>query len=111
MKKPDALTGIWRDGVLRIGMPEDFAVPTTELLADFSREHPHLRLDVASGLSADLHSAYAREELDLILGSSAPASRRARPEPLLWLDSLAFRPSSNRRCRWRYFRSAACTAT
>ncbi len=34
----DALTGIWRDGVLRIGMPEDFAVPTTELLADFSRE-------------------------------------------------------------------------
>ena len=62
----DALTGIWRDGVLRIGMPEDFAVPTTELLADFSREHPHLRLDVASGLSADLHSAYAREELDLI---------------------------------------------
>ncbi|HGY5793372.1 TPA: LysR family transcriptional regulator, partial [Serratia marcescens] len=63
----DALTGIWRDGVLRIGMPEDFAVPTTELLADFSREHPHLRLDVASGLSADLHSAYAREELDLIL--------------------------------------------
>ena len=76
----DALTGIWRDGVLRIGMPEDFAVPTTELLADFSREHPHLRLDVASGLSADLHSAYAREELDLILGEAAPpatAPRRA----------------------------------
>ena len=87
----DALTGIWRDGVLRIGMPEDFAVPTTELLADFSREHPHLRLDVASGLSADLHSAYAREELDLILVKQRRRQPpRARPEPLLWLDSLAF---------------------
>ncbi len=88
----DALTGIWRDGVLRIGMPEDFAVPTTELLADFSREHPHLRLDVASGLSADLHSAYAREELDLILVKQRRRQppRAARPEPLLWLDSLAF---------------------
>ena len=86
----DALTGIWRDGVLRIGMPEDFAVPTTELLADFSREHPHLRLDVASGLSADLHSAYAREELDLI---TVKQRRRQPPrarEPLLWLDSPAF---------------------
>ncbi|AXX20516.1 LysR family transcriptional regulator [Serratia marcescens] len=88
----DALTGIWRDGVLRIGMPEDFAVPTTELLAEFSREHPHLRLDVASGLSADLHSAYAREELDLILVKQRRRQppRAARPEPLLWLDSLAF---------------------
>ena len=108
----DALTGIWRDGVLRIGMPEDFAVPTTELLADFSREHPHLRLDVASGLSADLHSAYAREELDLItVKQRRRQPRAARPEPLLWLDSRPSRPSSNRRCRWRYFRSAACTAT
>jgi len=88
----DALTGIWRDGVLRIGMPEDFAVPTTGLLAEFSREHPHLRLDVASGLSADLHNAYAREELDLILVKQRRRQppRAARPEPLLWLDSLAF---------------------
>ena len=87
----DALTGAWRDGVLRLGMPEDFAVPTIDLLADFSRQHPHLRLDVSSGLSADLRSAYEREELDLILvkqrrGQPPCAARR---EPLLWLDSLA----------------------
>ena len=108
----DALTGIWRDGVLRIGMPEDFAVPTTELLADFSREHPHLRLDVASGLSADLHSAYAREELDLILVKQRRRQppRRAGNRCYGW-TAWPSRPSSNRRCRWRYFRSAACTAT
>lgn len=87
----DALTGVWRDGVLRLGMPEDFAVPTIDLLADFSREHPHLRLDVSSGLSADLRSAYEREELDLVLVKQRRGQppRAARREPLLWLDSLA----------------------
>lgn len=87
----DALTGVWRDGVLRLGMPEDFAVPTIDLLAGFSREHPHLRLDVSSGLSADLRSAYEREELDLVLVKQRRGQppRAARCEPLLWLDSLA----------------------
>lgn len=87
----DALTGAWRDGVLRLGMPEDFAVPTVELLAAFSRQQPHLRLDVTSGLSADLHAAYQREELDLILVKQRRGQppRAARREPLLWLDSLA----------------------
>jgi DNA-binding transcriptional LysR family regulator len=87
----DALTGVWRDGVLRLGMPEDFAVPTIDLLADFGREHPHLRLDVSSGLSADLRSAYEREELDLVLVKQRRGQppRAARREPLLWLDSLA----------------------
>ncbi|WP_199088879.1 LysR substrate-binding domain-containing protein [Bosea sp. ASV33] len=87
----DALTGVWRDGVLRLGMPEDFAVPTIDLLADFGRQHPHLRLDVSSGLSADLRSAYEREELDLVLVKQRRGQppRAARREPLLWLDSLA----------------------
>ncbi|WP_293795434.1 LysR substrate-binding domain-containing protein [uncultured Bosea sp.] len=87
----DALTGVWRDGVLRLGMPEDFAVPTIDLLADFSRQHPHLRLDVSSGLSADLRSAFEREELDLVLVKQRRGQppRAARREPLLWLDSLA----------------------
>ncbi|MDI7864484.1 LysR family transcriptional regulator [Rhizobiaceae bacterium n13] len=87
----DALTGPWRDGVLRLGMPEDFTVPTAELLAAFKREHPHLRLDVTSGLSADLHHAYRQEELDLILVKQRRSHlpRAARPEPLSWLDSEA----------------------
>jgi DNA-binding transcriptional LysR family regulator len=88
----DALTGAWRGGVLRLGMPEDFAVPTVALLAAFSREQPHLRLDVTSGLSADLRGAYEREELDLVLVKQRRGQppRAARPEPLLWLDSLAY---------------------
>ncbi|MCV9997100.1 LysR family transcriptional regulator [Pararhizobium sp. YC-54] len=85
----DALTGPWRDGVLRLGMPEDFTVPTVDLLAAFKREHPHLRLDVTSGLSLDLHQAYLAEELDLVLVKQhrVHLPRASRPEPLLWLDS------------------------
>lgn len=87
----DALSGPWRDGVLRLGMPEDFTVPTVGLLADFKRNHPKVRLDVTSGLSFDLHQAYRLEELDLILVKQRRGQlpRAARPEPLLWLDSLA----------------------
>ncbi len=87
----DALTGPWRDGVLRLGMPEDFTVPTVDLLAAFKREHPHLRLDVTSGLSPDLYQSYVREELDLVLVKQRRVHlpRAARPEPLLWLDSKA----------------------
>jgi len=85
----DALTGPWRDGVLRLGMPEDLTVPTIDLLAEFKREHPHLRLDVTSGLSRDLHRAYLLEELDLVLVKQVRTHlpRAARAEPLLWLDS------------------------
>ncbi|WP_429810324.1 LysR family transcriptional regulator [Ensifer sp. B1-9] len=86
----DALAGPWRDGVLRLGMPEDFTVPTVDLLASFNSQHPHLRLDVTSGLSADLQLAYREGELDLILVKQRRKQlpRAARPEPLLWLDSV-----------------------
>jgi DNA-binding transcriptional LysR family regulator len=86
----DALTGPWRDGVLRLGMPEDLTVPTIGLLAAFKRDNPHLRLDVSSGLSRELHRAYVLEELDLVLVKQVRAHmpRAARPELLLWLDSL-----------------------
>jgi len=85
----DVLSDKWRDGVLRLGVPEDFAAPTAGLLAEFSREHPQLRLDVMSGMYVDLHRAWQREELDIMLikqpGGDRPLASRL--EPLLWLDS------------------------
>src|SRR5215470_2635079 len=40
------------DGVVRLGIPEDFAAyRLTELLSDFARSRPGLRLDVRCGLS------------------------------------------------------------
>lgn len=88
----DVLSDKWRDGVLRLGVPEDFAAPTAGLLAAFSRQHPHLRLDVMSGMHVELRRAWQREELDIMLIKQPYGERplAARPEPLLWLDSAAY---------------------
>ncbi|MDU4125366.1 LysR family transcriptional regulator [Pantoea sp.] len=87
----DVLSDQWRDGVLRLGVPEDFAAPTAGLLADFSRDHPQLRLDVMSGMQVELRRAWQREELDIMLIKQTYGERplASRPEPLLWLDSAA----------------------
>src|ERR1700736_2691487 len=56
------------DGVVRLGIPEDFAAyRLTELLSDFARSRPGLRLDVRCDLSVQLRSALDRRELDLAL--------------------------------------------
>lgn len=87
----DVLSDQWRDGVLRLGVPEDFAAPTVGLLADFSRDHPQLRLDVMSGMQVELRRAWQREELDIMLIKQTYGERplASRPEPMLWLDSAA----------------------
>ena len=49
------------DGVVRLGIPEDFAAyRLTELLSDFVRSRPTLRLDVRSGLSVGHKRALER---------------------------------------------------
>src|SRR5215471_5615396 len=56
------------DGVVRLGMPEDFAAyRLAELLSDFARTRPGLRLDVRCGLSVQSRRAIERGELDLAL--------------------------------------------
>nr|WP_314522890.1 LysR family transcriptional regulator [uncultured Rahnella sp.] len=88
----DALSDQWPDGVVRLGVPEDFAAATTSLLAQFSRAHPHIRLDVTSGLSHELRRAWQQEMLDIILVKQLTGEKTnaSRPEPMLWLDSAAF---------------------
>ncbi|MEA1063467.1 LysR family transcriptional regulator [Erwinia sp. HR93] len=86
----DALSEQWREGVVRLGVPEDYAASTAGLLAIFSRQHPHLRLDITSGMHVALKQAWLRDELDIML-IKQPCGEMplaARPEPLLWLDSL-----------------------
>lgn len=88
----DALSDQWRDGVVRLGVPEDFAAATTGLLAEFSRSHPQLRLDVTSGLSHELRHAWQQQELDIVLIKQITGEKpnAVRPEPMRWLDSAVF---------------------
>ncbi|AMO76743.1 LysR substrate-binding domain-containing protein [Pseudomonas citronellolis] len=81
------------EGVLRLGMPEDFAGERMmPLLAAFATQRPRLRLEVSSGLSHELLRQYRNGELDLALVKQwgADSDCLARwPEPLCWLDSAA----------------------
>ncbi|UVE16175.1 LysR substrate-binding domain-containing protein [Pseudomonas sp. LS44] len=87
------------EGVLRLGMPEDFAGERMmPLLAAFSAQRPRLRLEISSGLSHELLRQYRNGELDLLLVKQwgADSDCLARwPEPLCWLDSAA-QPSAGR---------------
>jgi len=79
------------DGVVRLGIPEDFAAyRLAELLSGFARARPGLRLDVRCGLSVRLARDLERGELDLALykrdvGEGAAMARW--PERLHWVTS------------------------
>ncbi|HVY00259.1 MAG TPA: LysR substrate-binding domain-containing protein [Pseudorhodoplanes sp.] len=81
------------DGVVRLGLPEDFAAyRLPELLYDFKRARPTLRLDVRCGLSASLQRALEAGELDLALvkrQAGLPGAIAAWPERLHWVTSRA----------------------
>ena len=79
------------DGVVRLGLPEDFAAyRLTELLADFARTRPGLQLDVRCGLSVAMRRALERGELDLALYKRDAGEKggiAAWPEQLHWVVS------------------------
>ncbi len=79
------------DGVLRLGIPEDFAAyRLPELLSEFARSRPGLRLHVRSGLSVRLASDLERGEFDLALFKRAAGGHggiATWPERLRWVTS------------------------
>jgi DNA-binding transcriptional LysR family regulator len=79
------------EGIIRLGLPEDFAAyRLTELLSNFMRSRPGLRLDVRSGLSVQSRRALERGELDLALFKRDAGERggiASWPEQLHWVTS------------------------
>jgi DNA-binding transcriptional LysR family regulator len=79
------------EGVVRLGVPEDFAAyRLTELLSDFVRSRPGLRLDVRCGVSVQSRRALERGELDLALfkrDAGESGGIAAWPERLHWVAS------------------------
>ncbi|MFG1373169.1 LysR substrate-binding domain-containing protein [Xanthobacter oligotrophicus] len=75
--------------VVRLGIPHDFAlVALTQVIADFARARPGVRLAVECGLGCDIAAAFARGDLDIALVKREPASGPALavwPERLVWV--------------------------
>ncbi len=87
----EVLAGATVAVTVRLGVPEDFVSRrTSTLLGRFTRRHPHVKLEVTSGLSRDLAQAFDHGDLDLVLVKQRRASRAAVacwPEPMRWIDS------------------------
>jgi DNA-binding transcriptional LysR family regulator len=79
------------DGVVRLGIPEDFAANRlTKVLSKFARSRPGLRLDVRCDLSVKLRSDLERGELDLALmkrDAGESGAIAVWPECLHWVTS------------------------
>lgn len=79
------------DGIVRLGIPEDFAAyRLTELLSEFVRSRPGLRLDVRCDLSVRLSHDLDRGELDAALMKREAGEKggvAAWPEHLRWVAS------------------------
>lgn len=84
-----ALSGAAPALVVRLGIPDDFALAAlTQVIADFARARPGVRLAVECGLSCDIAAAFARGDLDIALVKREPASGPAVavwPERLVWV--------------------------
>jgi DNA-binding transcriptional LysR family regulator len=93
----DAVAGRRTLEVVRLGVPDDFAVERlTEAVAAFARDEPGCRLHVRCGLSCDLRAWLARGDFDLILSKREPASGpafAAWPERPLWIASRDHMPA------------------
>src|SRR5215472_131825 len=87
----DAVARPMADGIVRIGIPEDFAATRlTELLSEFARSRPGLRLNVRCDLSVNLRRDIERGELDLALLKRDARDGEAIaswPERLHWVTS------------------------
>lgn len=95
----DALSGVAPARVVRLGIPDDFALAAlTSVVAEFARTRPGVRLAVECGLSCDLDAGFARGELDVVLLKREPGSGpavAAWPERLVWVCGAGFTPDED----------------
>ncbi|WP_371227897.1 LysR substrate-binding domain-containing protein [Roseovarius sp. 2305UL8-3] len=69
--------GLDKQGILRIGLPTDFAVSKLQTeVAQFIDDYPNVDVKVVCGLSRALFESLHRGELDLIIGLSSAASQQ-----------------------------------
>src|SRR6202023_2796453 len=84
----DAVSRPSGDGVVRLGLPEDFAAyRLTEMLSDFAPSRPGLRLHVRCGKNIQLRRSLERGDLDLALlkrDAEETGGIAAWPERLHW---------------------------
>jgi len=92
----DVVAGAAPDGIVRLGVPEDFAAyRLAHMLSKFVRSRADLRLDVRCDLNVRLRRDLARGEFDVALikrdaGDVSESAVATWPERLRWVISKRF---------------------
>ena len=79
------------EGEVRFGLPEDFAsVLLSDVLADFSRIHPRILLNIECDLTLNLFDRFKKKQCDLVLVKMTrpddfPNGQEVWTEPLEWV--------------------------
>lgn len=88
------------EGEVRFGLPEDFAsIFLSDILADFSRLHPLILLNIECDLTLNLFNRFKEKEFDLVLvkmnsPEDFPYGLDVWSEPLKWIgDSRLIDPN------------------
>jgi DNA-binding transcriptional LysR family regulator len=83
-----AVCGPPLNGVVRLGLPEDFASgPLSVALSSFVQRNPDVELIISTGMSGDLFRELDEDRLDLVFAKRLSGSLRGevlRQEPLHW---------------------------
>lgn len=84
-------------GVVRLGIPTDYAFMLTPVLSHFAQAYPDVELRVQDGLSVDLVASLRAGDLDLCVVTrqrNSPGGEVLHREPLLWVAGRAAPPVS-----------------
>lgn len=85
-----AVRGADLDGCVRLGLQEDFGEQLlTEVLGNFARAHPHIRIEARVSRNVELLDLVASDQLDLALawdsGSDTPHSQFVAELDMCWI--------------------------
>lgn len=83
------------EGVLRLGVPEDFATTyMPRILGEFTKNHPLIALEVTCDLTLTLMEGFHAGRYDMVLVKREPTMRaggvRVWREPLVWVAADGF---------------------
>ncbi|WP_148253634.1 LysR substrate-binding domain-containing protein [Aidingimonas lacisalsi] len=81
------------DGVVRLGIPDDYVVYLPEALSEFEARFPGVELEVRCGLSVDLVQDVKAGALDLAIATRQPNSPGGEVlcrEPMVWASASGY---------------------
>lgn len=81
------------DGVVRLGIPDDYVIYLPDALSAFETRFPGVELEVQCGLSVDLVQDVRAGALDLAIATrqpNSPGGEVLRREPMVWAGASGF---------------------